>query len=87
MGKWNIQDLDKNKTESSIENEKIRLEKCHKEVDRLIEEADLLRESYESKYYSLCKRIDSIKKSIELGEDFIENCQEHLKKFENAETN
>ena len=81
MGKWNIQDLDKNKTESSIENEKIRLEKCHKEVDRLIEEVDLLRESYESKYHSLCERIDSIKKSIELGEDFIENCQEHLKDF------
>ncbi len=81
MGKWNIQDLDKNKTESSIENEKIRLEKCHKEVDKLIKEAELLRKSYESKYYSLCERIDSIKKSIELGENFIENCQEHLKDF------
>lgn len=84
---WKINELDKSKTEQSIANETIRLEHCHKTVEKLMTEADQLRTVYEKKYYALCKRIDTIKKSIESGEQFIEDCQEHLKDFEDAESN
>lgn len=84
---WNIKELDKSKTEQSITNETIRLEHCHETVEKLIREADQLRTAYEKKYYALCERIDTIKKSIESGEQFIEDCQAHLKDFEDAESN
>ena len=76
---WKIGELDKAKTEQSIANEEIRLDHCHEEVMKLINEADRLRFNYEQKYNSLCERIDKIKKSIEGGEQFIEECKEHLK--------
>ena len=80
---WNIKDLDKNKTEQSIANETIRIEQCHKELDKLIGEVDRLRSNYREKHDTLCEHIDNIKESIELGEQFINKCQEHLKDFEN----
>lgn len=82
MGKWSIGELDKAKTEQSIANEEARIDLCHEEVERLIRECEQLRTSYETKYNSLCNRIDSIKKSIEHGEEFIEACEKHLKDFE-----
>ena len=87
MGKWSVNELDKSKTEQSITNETIRLEHCHQEVEKLIRECDSLRADYERKYYPLCEKIDNIKKSIESGEQFIKECQAHLKDLENAETN
>ena len=82
MGKWSINELDKSKTEQSITNETIRLEHYHQEVEKLIRECDILRADYERKYYPLCEKIDNIKKSIESGEKFVENCKKHLKEFE-----
>lgn len=76
---WKINELDRAKTEQSIANEEIRLDHCHEEVMRLINEADMLRSNYEQRYQTLCERIDNIKKSIENGEEFIEKCKEHLK--------
>ena len=76
---WKISELDKSKTEQSIANEEIRLDHCHEEVVKLTNEVDRLRFNYEQKYNSLCERIDKIKKSIEGGEQFIEECKEHLK--------
>ena len=84
---WNVKELDKSKTEQSITNETIRLEHCHEVVEKLIMEADQLRTAYEKKHSALCERIDTIKKSIESGEQFIEDCKEHLKDFEDAESN
>lgn len=84
---WNIKELDKSKTEQSITNETIRLEHCQEAVEKLLMEADQLRTVYEKKHNALYERIDTIMKSIESGEQFIENCKEHLKDFEDAESN
>lgn len=84
---WNIKELDKSKTEQSIANETIRLEQCYETVEKLTREADQLRTAYENKYYALCERIDTIKKSIESGKQFIKDCKEHLNDFEDAESN
>lgn len=75
---WKIEELDQSKTEQSIANETIRLEHCHETIEKLIREADQLRISYENRYYPLCEKIDAIKKSIESGEQFIEDCRAHL---------
>lgn len=83
----NIKELDKSKTEQSITNETIRLEYCHEVVKKLIMEADQLRTAFLKKHSDLCERIDTIIKSIEYGEQFIEDCKEHLKDFEDAESN
>ena len=83
----NIKELDKSKTEQSITNETIRLEYCHEVVKKLIMEADQLRTAFLKKHSDLCERIDTIIKSIEYGEQFIEDCKEHLKYFEDAESN
>ena len=87
MGTWSVNELDKSKTEQSITNETIRLDHCHQEVEKLIRECDILRANYDRKYYPLREKIDNIKKSIESGEQFIEDCQAHLKDFEDAESN
>lgn len=83
----NIKELDKSKTEQSITNETIRLEYCHEVVKKLIMEADQLRTEFLNKHSDLCERIDTIIKSIEYGEQFIEDCKEHLKDFEDVESN
>lgn len=78
MGKWNIKDLDKDKTEQSISNEQVRLDLCREIVEKLKKE-------YESKRYEFMiilsnyeDRINDIEKSIEEGENFILKCNEHL---------
>lgn len=78
MGKWNIKDLDKDKTEQSISNEQARLDLCRETLEKLKKE-------YESKKYEYMvilsnyeDKINDIEKSIEEGENFILKCNEHL---------
>lgn len=82
MGKWNIDELDKNKTEQSITNESIRLEHCKRSLDKLKKE-------YEEKRYffihcvlaDIEDKITTLENSIESGEKYINKCKEHLKDF------
>ena len=78
MSKWNIKDLDKEKTEQSISNEQARLDYCRSQLEKLKKE-------YESKRYEFMvilsnyeDKINEIEKSIEEGENFILKCNEHL---------
>ena len=87
MGKWNINELDKNKTEQSIINEQIRLDNCKEKFSRLTDEYSLMEREHRRKEQELRDQLDNLYISIESGEKFIEECKEHLKDFENAETN
>lgn len=87
MGKWSISDLDKSKTEQSIANETIRLEHCKVERDRLFTELCRIQRDNKIKEENIMQYIDKIDVSIKSGEQFIKECQAHLKDFENAETN
>ena len=87
MGKWSIKELDKNKTEQAISNEEIRLDQCRVKLQRLSDEYEKMKIRHLTLQGSLEDQITSIRLSIESGEKFIEECQAHLKDFENAETN
>ena len=87
MGKWNINDLDKSKTEQSIANEQARLIQCKLKWNQLEKEANRYYEESENKRDEYHKKLNSLLKSIESGENFVNKCKEHLKDFENAEIN
>jgi hypothetical protein len=87
MGKWSINELDKSKTEQSISNEQIRLDHCKIERSRLYDEYVRMEREHRRKEQELIDKLDKLYLSIESGEKFIKECQEHLKDFENAETN
>lgn len=84
---WPISELDKNKTEQSIINEQARLDMCREKLDKLIQELERYKEETNNKLSNYYKEIANIEKSIELGEQFIAQCTEHLNDFENAEGN
>ena len=75
---WNISDLDKSKTEQSISNEEIRLVNCQELLEKLNKEYKHICVQHENKELKLAEKIGKIKKSIESGEKFIEDCKEHL---------
>ena len=79
---WNISDLDKSKTEQSIINETERLKNCKKVLNRLNKEYNHMCVKHENEELKLAEKIGKIKKSIESGEKFVENCKKHLKDFE-----
>ena len=88
MGKWSIKDLDKSKTEQSIANEQNRLDECYKSLKKL--KVDYERKSYEyrCKLSDIEDRINALENSIESGEKFIRECNEHLiLDFKDAEDN
>lgn len=78
-----INELDKNKTEQCIANETARLNSCKERLNRLKNE-------YEQKRYHFIHvilaemedKISGLESSIESGETFLQQCNEHLKDFE-----
>ena len=78
MGKWNIEDLDKSKTEQSIVNEQNRLDHCHKTLDKLKSEYEQKKYEYMCKLANLEDKITTLEGSISGGEEFIRKCNEHL---------
>ena len=79
---WNISELDNNKTEQSIVNETARLNTCREVLEKLNKEYNHMCVKHENEELKLAERIGKIKKSIESGEKFVKDCQEHLKDFE-----
>lgn len=80
----NINDLDQNKTEQSIANEKARLDTCRVTLERLKQERDIVQNQYTEKIGRLIDQIKSIEYSIVEGEMFIEKCQTHLNELKNG---
>ena len=87
MGKWSISELDKNKTEQSITNEQARLDMCREKLDKLIKERDRYKAETDLKLWEYYDKIEKLTRSIESGEQFVRECDEHLNNFENAEGN
>ena len=87
MGKWSINELDKSKTEQSISNEQIRLDICREKLDKLIKERDRYIKEVSYKLDLINENITKIMHSIESGEQFVQECKDHLNDFENAEGN
>lgn len=79
MGKWNIEDLDKSKTEQSIINEQNRLNNCRKSLDKLKSEYEQKRYENMCKLANLEDKITTLEGSISGGEEFIRKCNEHLR--------
>ena len=79
---WNINELDKNKTEQSIANEQIRLDICREKLDKLIKERDRYKEETDIKLAEFYEEIGTLKMSIDAGEEFVKECKEHLKNFD-----
>ena len=79
---WNVSDLDKNKTEQSIVNETERLKNCQEVLVKLNKEYNHMCVKHENEELKLAEKIGKIKKSIESGEKFIEDCKNHLNSFE-----
>ena len=79
---WSISELDKDKTEQSIWNESARLDTCREVLEKLNKEYNHMCVKHENEELKLAEKIGKIKKSIESGENFVKDCQEHLKDFE-----
>ena len=78
MGKWNIKDLDKEKTEQSIANEQARLDQCRETVERLKKEFRRMKLINTKNETEILNKIEDIERSIEEGENFVLKCNEHL---------
>ena len=87
MGTWSVKELDKVKTAQAISNEEIRLDQCRVKLQRLSDEYEKMRYHHLVLQGDLEDQITSIRLSIESGERFLNECKEHFKDFENAETN
>jgi hypothetical protein len=87
MSKWNINDLDKSKTEQSISNEEVRIDMCREKLDKLIKERDRYKTETDLKLWEYYDKIEKLTRSIESGEQFVQGCKDHLNDFENAEGN
>lgn len=87
MGTWSVKELDKDKTTQAISNEEIRLDQCRVKLQRLSDEYEKMKLRHLVLQGDLEDQITRIRLSIESGEQFLNECKEHLKDFENAETN
>ena len=79
---WSVSELDKNKTEQAISNEEIRLDHCRVERERLFNELCYIQRENKIKEERMVQQIDKIDASIESGEQFLNECKEHLKDFD-----
>jgi len=79
---WNINDLDKSKTEQSISNEEARLDMCRENLDKLTQELERYKEETNNKLSKYYEMIAKIQRSIDAGEQFVNECKEHLKDFD-----
>ena len=66
----------------SIVNETARLDACREVLEKLNKEYNHMCVKHENEELKLAEKIGKIKKSIESGEKFVKDCQEHLKDFE-----
>ena len=78
MGKWSINELDKEKTKQSISNEEARLDHCREERERLIRERDKFKNDTDIKMWEYYDKIEKLTRSINCGETFVKECKEHL---------
>ena len=79
---WSISELDKNKTEQAISNEEARLDMCRVELDKLIRERDKYKIEADRKLAEYYEKIGRLNFSINSGEQFVNECKEHLKDFD-----
>jgi len=79
---WSVKELDKNKTEQAISNEEIRLNQCRVKLQRLSDEYEKMKIHHLILQGSLEDQITGIRLSIESGENFVNDCKEHLKDFD-----
>ena len=79
---WTISELDKNKTEQAISNEEARLDMCRVELDKLIIERNRYKIEADRKLAEYYEKIGRLNFSIKSGEQFVNECKEHLKDFD-----
>ena len=79
---WSVKELDKSKTEQAISNEEARLDNCRVERERLFNELCRIQRENKIKEERMVQQIDKIDASIESGEQFLNECKEHLKDFD-----
>ena len=81
---WSIHELDKDKTIQSIANEEARLDHYKIERERLVNEFNRIQRAHQLQEEKLMFQIDQLNEFIKSGEDFVKECKEHLKSFDNA---
>ena len=77
----NISELDKNKTEQCIVNETIRLNNCKAILDKLKNEYKHKEYMYMVELSNIEDKITKLEGSIASGEKFLNDCNNHLKRF------
>ena len=87
METWSVKELDKVKTAQAISNEEIRLDQCRVKLQRLSDEYEKMKLRHLVLQGDLEDQITRIRLSIESGEQFLNECKEHFKDFDNTETN
>lgn len=78
MGKWSINELDKEKTKQSISNEEARLDHCRIEREKLFNEFQRIKLINTQKENEMLDKIEMLDVSIKSGEQFVKECKEHL---------
>ena len=79
---WSVSELDKNKTEQAISNEEARLDYCRVEREKLFNEFTRIKLINTRNENDMLNKIEMLDKSIKSGEQFVNECKEHLKDFE-----
>ena len=79
---WSVSELDKNKTEQAISNEEIRLDHCKVEREKLFNEFSRIKMLNLQKENKMLDKIETLDRSIKSGEQFVNECKEHLKDFD-----
>jgi hypothetical protein len=79
---WSVSELDKNKTEQAISNEEIRLDHCKVEREKLFNEFSRIKMLNTQKENEMLDKIEILDRSIKSGEQFVNECKEHLKDFD-----
>ena len=79
MGRWNIKELDKSKTEQSIVNEDARLKQIKESYAKLDNEYEAYREESNKKLNDMKEQLRSLENSYRQGSEFIRQCNIHLR--------
>ena len=79
---WSVSELDKNKTEQAISNEEIRLDHCKVEREKLFNKFSRIKMLNTQKENEMLDKIEMLDRSIKSGEQFVNECKEHLKDFD-----
>lgn len=79
---WSVSELDKNKTEQAISNEEARLDHCRVEREKLFNEFGRIKMLNTQKENEMLDKIETLDRSIKSGEQFVNECKEHLKDFD-----